>query len=60
MTEALNALVGTWTIEAREHPDFPDALSRDAPGFWQRFTGTVSDDGSTLSGLWKLSCDDGS
>jgi hypothetical protein len=123
MTEALNALVGTWTIEARhpalpgvvvsgrctfewlegerfllqrsrlEHPDFPDALgvigefddglamhyfdsrgvyrvyqmslsdriwrmSRDAPGFSQRFTGTLSDDGSTLSGLWKLSRDD--
>lgn len=31
---------------------------RDAPGFSQRFTGTFSDDGSTLSGLWELSRDD--
>jgi hypothetical protein len=31
---------------------------RDAPGFSQRFEGTFSDDGDTLSGLWKLSRDD--
>ena len=118
MTELLNALVGTWTGEARhpafpgvtvpvratfewlegehfliwrwrmDHPDFPDSLSvigsgelhyfdsrgvqrvyevavsgrewrmsRDAPGFSQRFAGTLSDDGDTLSGLWRLSRD---
>ena len=122
MTEALNALVGTWTIEAKhpaypdvvvpgratfewlegehfliqrsraDHPDFPDSLgvigefdgglalhyfdsrgvhrvyemslidgvwrmSRDAPGFSQRFTGTSADDGDTISGLWQLSRD---
>jgi hypothetical protein len=33
-------------------------MSRDAPGFSQRFTGTWSDDGDTLSGLWQLSRDD--
>jgi hypothetical protein len=30
---------------------------RDAPGFSQRFTGTLSDDGNTLAGLWHLSRD---
>lgn len=122
MTEALNALVGEWTLEARhpaypgvvvhgratfewlegerfllqrsrsDHPDFPDSLavigefddglalhyydsrgvhrvyemsvtgevwrmSRDAPGFSQRFTGTYADGGDTISGLWQLSRD---
>lgn len=33
-------------------------LRRDAPGFSQRYTGTFSDDGTTISGLWKLSRDD--
>ena len=28
---------------------------RDAPGFSQRFTGTFSDDGNTLSGVFELS-----
>jgi hypothetical protein len=32
-------------------------LERDAPGFSQRFTGTFSADGNTMSGLWKLSTD---
>ena len=31
---------------------------RDAPGFSQRFTGTFSDGGDTIEGLWKLSRDD--
>jgi hypothetical protein len=31
---------------------------RNAPGFSQRFTGTFSDDGDTIDGLWKLSRDD--
>jgi hypothetical protein len=32
-------------------------FSRDAPGFSQRFTGTFSDDGNTITGLSKLSQD---
>jgi hypothetical protein len=32
-------------------------LWRDAPGFFQRFTGTFSDDGRTITGLWELSPD---
>jgi hypothetical protein len=32
-------------------------LWRDAPGFWQRFTGTFSDDGQTLRGRWEKSGD---
>ena len=32
-------------------------FSRDAPGFSQRFTGTFSDDGNTITGLSKLSRD---
>lgn len=31
---------------------------RNAPGFSQRFTGTFSEDGDTIEGLWKLSRDD--
>ena len=38
---------GTWTME------------RDAPGFAQRFEGTLTEDGSELAGLWHLS-EDGS
>jgi hypothetical protein len=33
-------------------------ISRDAPGFSQRFTGTFEDGGNTIRGLWKLSRDD--
>jgi hypothetical protein len=32
-------------------------FSRDAPGFSQRFTGTFSDDGSTITGHGQLSRD---
>jgi hypothetical protein len=32
-------------------------FSRDAPGFSQRFTGTFSDDGNTITGLSELSRD---
>jgi hypothetical protein len=28
---------------------------REAPGFWQRFTGTLSDDGATIRGAWERS-----
>jgi hypothetical protein len=31
---------------------------RNAPGFSQRFVGTISDDGDIIDGLWKLSRDD--
>jgi hypothetical protein len=30
---------------------------RDAPGFFQRFTGTFSDDGKTITGRWEISRD---
>ena len=33
-------------------------ISRDAPGFSQRFEGTFADDGDTLEGVWELSRDD--
>jgi hypothetical protein len=33
-------------------------ISRDARGFSQRFTGTWSDGGDTIVGLWRLSRDD--
>lgn len=26
---------------------------REAPGFWQRYTGVISDDGSTIKGAWE-------
>jgi hypothetical protein len=32
-------------------------LWRDAPGFSQRFTGTIADDGSTIRGQWESSQD---
>jgi hypothetical protein len=32
-------------------------LWREAPGFWQRFVGTFSDDGRTISGRWEKSVD---
>jgi hypothetical protein len=31
---------------------------RDAPGFSQRFTGTISESGNTIIGVWELSRDD--
>jgi hypothetical protein len=33
-------------------------LDRDAPGFAQRGSAVLSDDGSTLAGLWQLNEDD--
>lgn len=39
-----------WTLR-RESPDF-------APlDFHQRFTGTISEDGDTVNGVWELRCD---
>jgi hypothetical protein len=26
---------------------------REAPGFWQRYTGVISDDGNTITGAWE-------
>ncbi len=33
-------------------------LWRDAPGFSQRFTGTIADNGDTIQAVWELSEDD--
>jgi len=30
---------------------------RQAPGFWQRFSGTLSDDGSSITAMWEKSPD---
>jgi hypothetical protein len=30
---------------------------REAPGFWQRYTGAISDDGTTITGAWEGSPD---
>jgi hypothetical protein len=32
-------------------------LWRDAPGFWQRYTGTIGGDGATITGAWEFSRD---
>ena len=32
-------------------------LWREAPGFWQRFTGVISGDGLTITGAWEASAD---
>ena len=32
-------------------------LWREAPGFWQRFTGVISGDGATITGGWEMSAD---
>lgn len=32
-------------------------LWREAPGFWQRYTGQVSEDGTTITGAWEGSAD---
>jgi len=32
-------------------------LWREAPGFWQRYTGVFSDDGRTIKGAWEGSAD---
>jgi hypothetical protein len=33
-------------------------ISRDAPGFSQRFTGRFAEDGNSIDGVWELSRDD--
>lgn len=32
-------------------------LHRAAPGFWQRYAGVISDDGTTITGAWEMSAD---
>ena len=32
-------------------------LWREAPGFWQRYSGVVSDDGTMIAGAWEQSAD---
>jgi hypothetical protein len=32
-------------------------LRREASGFWQRYTGVISDDGTTITGAWEGSAD---
>jgi hypothetical protein len=32
-------------------------LWREAPGFWQRYTAAISDDGATITGAWEASAD---
>jgi hypothetical protein len=32
-------------------------LWREAPGFWQRYTGEMSEDGTTITGAWEGSAD---
>lgn len=48
------ARVYQMTLEARELK-----LWREAPGFWQRYTGVISEDGSTITGAWEASADGG-
>jgi hypothetical protein len=32
-------------------------LWREAPGFWQRYTGQIAEDGATIKGAWEASAD---
>ncbi|MEU6720487.1 hypothetical protein ABZ897_54310 [Nonomuraea sp. NPDC046802] len=32
-------------------------LWREAPGFWQRYVGTISEDGTTITRAWEASAD---
>ena len=43
---------GVWTL-LRDSPDFSDL------NFWQRYTGTFSEDGTTIAGSWEMSHDEG-
>jgi len=43
---------GVWTLQ-RDSPDFSDL------SFWQRFSGTFSEDGATITGRWDASHDKG-
>jgi hypothetical protein len=41
-----------WTL-LRDSPDFSDL------SFWQRYSGTFSEDGATIAGAWEISHDEG-
>jgi hypothetical protein len=43
---------GVWTL-LRDSPDFSDL------NFWQRYTGTFSEDGDAIEGRWEMSHDEG-
>jgi hypothetical protein len=43
---------GVWTL-LRDKPDFSDL------NFWQRFSGTFSEDGNRIDGRWEASHDEG-
>jgi hypothetical protein len=49
---------GVYRVYATTFADGVWRMSRDAPGFSQRFEGTLSADGSELAGTWELSRDD--
>jgi hypothetical protein len=44
---------GVWMLR-RDSPDFSDLK------FWQRYSGTFSEDGRTIDGRWEISHDEGS
>lgn len=46
------ARVYQMTLKGREW-----TLWREAPGFWQRYTGVISEDGTTITGAWEASAD---
>jgi hypothetical protein len=46
------ARVYQMTLEGREWKRW-----REAPGFWQRYTGVISEDGTTITGAWEASAD---
>jgi hypothetical protein len=46
------ARVYQMTLEGREWK-----LWREAPGLWQRYTGAISEDGTTITGAWEASAD---
>jgi len=46
------ARVYQMTLEGREWK-----LWREEPGFWQRYAGVISEDGTTITGAWEASAD---
>lgn len=49
---------GVHRVYSLEMSDGLLRIARDAPGFSQRFEGTLADGGDTLAGIWQLSRDD--
>ena len=49
---------GVSRIYEMEFSDSGWKLWRNFPGFSQRYTGTVKDDGNTIEGVWELCEDD--